>query len=383
MNFDLDPELVALREVARKFANEVIKPNARKWDEQSDIPPEVYRQLGELGFMGLLIPADLGGSELGYRGATTIIEETARHCGGTALMLCAHNGLCCGHIMIGGSDEQKRRYLPRLASGEWIGAWGLTEAKCGSDAVAMETMARLDGNEWVINGNKMFITNGGKADVFVIMAVTEPTGAVAKNRISAFIVERGTKGLIIGAKEDKLGVRASNTVALTFDEMRIPKENMCGEQGQGYKHALMVLERGRISIGALAVGLGRGAVEEALTYAQQRVTFGKPLIEHQAISFMLADMATRVEGARLMVRKAAWLQDTVGQSRLEACIAKLQASEIATQVGLDAIQILGGYGYIKEFPVERYMRDAKLMEIGEGSSQVQRMLIARSLLEAN
>ena len=382
MNFELSGEQAALRDVARKFAAEVIAPNARQWDRENDIPEEVYKQLGELGFMGLMIPAELNGSELGYVGTTIVIEEIARHCGGTALMLSAHNGLCCGHLLLAASDEQKKKFLPKLATGEHIGAWGLTEAKCGSDAAAMETSAVLDGNEWVINGNKMFITNGGKAQTFVIMAVTDPDRPKGR-RISAFIVEAGTKGLHTGAEEDKMGMRASNTVALTFDDMHVPRENLCGERGGGYVDTLKVLERGRIGIGALGVGLGRGALEEALTYSQQREAFGTAICNHQAIQFLMADMATNLDAARLLVRKAATLQDADKPCRVDASICKLFASEVATKAALDAIQIMGGYGYIKEMPVERYMRDAKLLEIGEGTSQIQRIIIARELLEAD
>ncbi len=380
MNFELSEEQIALRDMARKFAADVIAPGARAWDRENNIPDEVYKQLGELGFMGLMIPAELDGSQLGYVDATIVIEEIARHCGGTALMLSAHNGLCCAHLMIAASDAQKKKYLPRLATGEHIGAWGLTEAKCGSDAAAMETTAVLDGNEWVINGNKMFITNGGRAQTFVIMAVTDPDGRNGRN-ISAFIVEAGAKGLEIGAEEDKMGMRASNTVPLTFEDLRVPKENLCGKLGGGYIDTLKVLERGRIGIGALAVGLGRGALEESLAYSQQREAFGTAIANHQALQFMMADMATNIDAARLLVRKAASLQDAGQPCKMEASICKLFASETATKAALDAIQILGGYGYIKDMPVERYMRDAKLLEIGEGTSQIQRIIIARELLE--
>ncbi|UCG16088.1 MAG: acyl-CoA dehydrogenase family protein [Phycisphaerales bacterium] len=380
MNFELSDELVTLRDAVRKFAQEVIAPNARAWDRDGDIPDEVYGQLGELGLMGLAVPAELNGSGLSQLGSTVVIEEIARHCGATALMLCAHNGLCISHLLVAASDEQKRRYLPKLATGEHIGAWGLTETTCGSDAAALQTTAVADGNEWVINGNKMFITNGGKADLFVIMAVTDPGGERGRN-ISAFLVESGTKGLLVGNKEDKMGVRASNTVPLTFEDLRVPKGNLCGRLGEGYKDAMKVLNGGRASIAALSVGLGRGALEEALAYAQQRETFGKLLVEHQAVQFMLADMAVDVDAARLLVRRAATLRDAGESSRIEAAIAKLFASEMATRAALNAIQICGGYGYMKDMPVERYMRDAKLMEIGEGTSQIQRLVIARWLLD--
>lgn len=380
MNFELTEDQITLRDMARRFAAEVVAPNARAWDEASEIPDEIYRQLGELGMMGLTVPPELNGSGLNRVSASIVIEEIARHCGGTALMLAAHNGLALGHLMVSASDAQKQKYVPKLAAGEHIGAWGFTEPGCGSDAAAMESTAVRDGNEWVINGNKMFITNGGKAQVFVVLAVTDPNGRKGHN-ISAFIVEAGTPGLIIGKKEDKLGVRASNTVPLTFENMRVPHENLCGNLNEGYRDAMIVLERGRTTIAALSVGLGRGALEEALAYAQERHAFGKPIAQHQAIQFMLADMAVEVDAARLLVRRAAALQDAGKEARVEASAAKLFASEMATRAALNAIQICGGYGYMKDMPVERYMRDAKLMEIGEGTSQIQRMVIARAVLE--
>lgn len=380
MDYALPEELVALRDMARKFAAEAIAPNARAWDREGKLPDSIVAQFADLGFMGLLIPEELGGAGLGYLGVSVIIEEIARHCGGTALMLAAHNGLCCGHLLQGASDEQKRKYLPTLASGKTMGAWGLTEAGSGSDAAALRTTAVKDGNEWVINGDKMFITNGDTAGVFVVMARTDPDASKTKG-ISAFIVERDTKGLIIGPKEDKLGVRASGTVPLTFEEMRVPAANLCGELNRAFYDVLKVLERGRISIGALATGLARGALEEATSYSTQREQFGAPIAQHQAIQFKLADMATHVDAARLLVRKAALLQDAGESSNEASAVAKLFASEIATKACLDSIQIHGGYGYTKDMPVERYLRDAKLCEIGEGSSEIQRLIIARCVLE--
>jgi alkylation response protein AidB-like acyl-CoA dehydrogenase len=379
MDFELTEDQLTLRDMARRFAGEVLAPNARAWDEASDIPDAIYRQLGELGMMGLTAPPELNGSGLNRVSASIVIEEIARHCGSTALMLCAHNGLGLGHILTAGSDEQKQKYVPKLATGEHIGAWGFTEPGCGSDAAAMESTAVRDGDAWVINGNKMFITNGGKAQVFVVMAVTDPAGKKGRN-ISAFIVEAGTPGLIVGKKEDKMGVRASNTVPLTFEDMRVPHANLCGNLNEGYRDALIVLERGRTAIAALSVGLGRGALEESLAYSQERHAFGKPLAHHQAIQFMLADMAVEIDAARLLVRRAASLQDAGQVARVEASVAKLFASEMATRAALNAIQICGGYGYMKDMPVERYMRDAKLMEIGEGTSQIQRLVIARAIL---
>ncbi len=379
MDFELPEEMVALRELARRFAAEEIGPNAREWDREGEIPDEAIKKLGELGFMGTLVPADLGGAELGYLGNAIVIEEVARQCGGTALMLAAHNGLCQGHFMVAANDAQKKEYLPALASGGMFGAWCLTEPSCGSDAAALKTRAVLDGDEWVINGSKMFITNGAKAGVYV---VTAKTSDESKTRgISAFIVERDTPGLIIGAKEDKLGMRASDTVPLTFEDVRVPKENLCGELNNGFIDALKVLERGRITIGALSVGLGRGAMEEAISYGQQREQFGKPLVEHQTLQFMLADMAMEIDAARLLVHKAALLQDAGQDTAIESSMCKLFASEIATKACMNGIQICGGYGYTKDIPIERLMRDAKLCEIGEGSSQVQRMIISRHYLD--
>ncbi len=379
MDLELSDDLVALQDVARRFAADHIAPNARQWDREADIPRDIIAKLGELGFMGIFIPPEYGGCGFGDLEVTVIMEEIARHCGATALTLDAHNALCCAHLLHAASDEQKKKYLPKLATGEHIGAWALSEPGSGSDAAALTTEARLDGDSWVLNGAKQWITNGYHANVFVVMAKTTPEGG-AKG-ISGFIVERGTPGLTIGAKEDKMGMRGSDTVELTFENMRIPKENLCGELNMGFKHAMRVLERGRITIGAMAVGLARGALEESLAYAQQRMAFGKPIFEHQSIQFKLADMATNIEAARLMIRKAAVLSDAGQPCNFEAAAAKLFATEMATRAGLEAIQIHGGNGYTKEVPVERYLRDAKLCEIGEGSSEIQRIVISRHLLE--
>jgi len=379
MDFELSDDLVALQEMARRFAAEIIAPNARIWDREADIPRDVVAKLAELGFLGIFIPSEYGGCEFGDLSATVIMEEIARHCGATALMLDAHNALCSAHILLAANSDQKKKYLPRLAKGECLGAWALSEPGCGSDAAALQTTAKLDGDHWVLNGSKQWITNGHYAGVYVVMAQTMPEGG-AKG-ISAFIVERDTPGLIIGKKEDKLGMRASDTVGLTFENCRIPKENLCGDLNDGFIDAMKVLERGRITISAMAVGLGRGALEESLSYAKERIAFGKPIFDQQSIQFLLSDMATDVDAARLMTRKAAILSDMGKDSNMAASIAKLFSSEMATRAGMNAIQIHGGNGYTKEFPVERYMRDAKLCEIGEGTSQVQRIIIARQLLD--
>ncbi len=379
MNWELSDDFLALQDMARRFAAETIAPHARRWDREADIPREVVRKLAEAGFLGIFVPTEFGGAGLGDLGASVIIEEIARHCGATGLMLDAHNALCSAHIIRAANQEQKAKYLPRLAAGEYLGAWALSEPGCGTDASALTTTAVLEGNEWVLNGSKQWITNGHYAGVYVVMARTKPEGG-AKG-ISAFLVDRVTPGLVIGAKEDKLGMRASDTVGMMFDGCRIPKENLCGQLHNGFVDAMKVLERGRITISAISVGLARGALEESLAYAKQRTAFGKPIFEHQSIQFMLADMAMETDAGRLLTRKAAILSDAARPSNVDVCVAKLFTSEMATRACLNAIQIHGGMGYTKEVPVERYMRDAKLCEIGEGSSQAQRMIIARHLLE--
>ena len=380
MNFDLPEEIVALRDVVRDFAAREIRPHARQWDREQSMPDELVAKAGELGLLGIMVPPEYNGSGLGYLANAAIVEELARQDGGVALFVSAHNGLCISHLLIAANEEQKHKYFPKLATGEYIGAWGLSEPSCGSDAAALKTRAVKDGDGWRITGHKMFITNGARAQVFVVMALTEPEKG--PKGISAFIVERGAEGFSVGPKEDKMGIRSSDTAPLDFDNCYVGPEALVGELNHGYKHALAVLERGRVGIGALSVGLARGALEEALAYATEREAFRKPIAKHQAISFMLADMATEVEAARLLVRDAALSLDSGQSDPLKASVAKLFASEIATKVALQAIQIHGGYGYTKDMPVERYMRDAKLCEIGEGSSEVQRMIIARHLLAA-
>ena len=379
MNFDLPDDLVALEDMARKFAAEHIAPNARQWDREADLPRDLIAKLAELGFMGVFAPTEYGGVGLGDLGAAVIMEEIARHCGATALMLDAHNALCSAHILIGANEEQKAKYLPDLVSGKYLGAWALSEPGCGSDAAALTTTATKEGDTWVLNGSKQWITNGHYASLFVVMAKTTPEGG-AKG-ISAFFVERDTPGLIIGPKEDKMGMRASDTVGLTFEDCRVPAENLCGKLNEGFVDAMKVLERGRITIAAMAVGLARGAFEAALAYSKERMAFGKPLFAHQSVQFMLADMAMEIDAGRLLTRKAGILSDAGQPSNIEASMAKLYTSEMATKACLAAIQIHGANGYTKEFPVERYMRDAKLCEIGEGASDIQRMIIARHLLE--
>jgi len=379
MSFELPEDLVALRDMVRDFAAREIRPFARQWDEQQHLPDELIAKLAAIGLLGPMIATEYGGSGLGYLANSVMMEEVARQDGAVALFLAAHNGLCTTHILVAGpTEEQKRKYLPKLASGEYIGAWALTEPGCGSDAAAMKTRAVRDGRGWRITGHKQFITNGSRAKLFVVMAVTEPQ--LGPKGISAFLVERGAEGFSVGRKEDKLGMRASDTVTLNFDQVYVGPEALLGEYNMGYVDAMRTLERGRVGIAALSVGLARGALEESLAYASQRHAFGKPLAEHQAIQFMLADMATEIDAARLLVRDAALALDAGESDRLKASVAKMFASEIATKACLNAVQIHGGYGYTKEVPVERYLRDAKLCEIGEGSSQIQRIIIARELL---
>lgn len=379
MDFELSEELSGLQDVARRFAAEHIAPHAREWDRNAEIPRDLVAKLAELGFLGLFTPTEFGGSGLGDLGVAVITEEIARHCGATALMLDAHNALCTAHLLNGANDEQKAKYLPALAKGEYLGAWALSEPGCGSDAAALTTTAELKGEEWELNGAKQWITNGHYAGLFVIMAKTTPDGG--SKGISAFLVERDTPGLIIGPKEDKMGMRGSDTVGLTLDHLRIPKHALCGELHGGFLDSMKVLQRGRITIAAIAVGLARGALEESLRYAKQRESFGKPLFEHQSIQFKLANMAMEIDAGRLLTHKAAILSDRGEESNIEASMAKLFTSEMAVRHGLEAIQIFGGMGYTKEVPVERYLRDAKLCEIGEGSSEIQRIIIARHYLK--
>jgi alkylation response protein AidB-like acyl-CoA dehydrogenase len=379
MDFELTEDLRALQDVARRFAAEHIAPHARDWDREADLPRSLIRQLAELGFLGIFIPTEYGGCGFGDLEATVIMEEIARHCGATALMLDAHNALSGAHILLAGSQQQKAKYLPKLANGEYLGSWSLSEPGCGSDAAALTTTAVLEGDHWVLNGAKQWVTNGHYAGIYVVMAKTDPQAG--PKGISAFLVERGTPGLVTGPKEDKLGMRASDTVGLMLENVRVPRENLLGRANEAFPDVMKVLERGRITISAMSVGLARGALEESLKYAQQRVAFGKPIFEHQTIQFMLADMAMEIDAARLLTRKAAKLSDAGQPCNVDVSIAKLFASEMATRACLNAIQIHGGNGYTKDVPVERYMRDAKLCEIGEGSSQIQRMIIARHFLE--
>lgn len=375
---DFTEEQKAIQEAVRDLAVNTIKPVVMEYDESQAFPFDIVKELAGMGCMGILVPEEYGGSGLGYTEYALIIEELAKVDPSVALTVAAHNGLCTNHILMHGNEEQKRKYLPKLASGEFIGAWGLTEPVSGSDAAAMLTTAVKDGNEWVLNGSKTFITHGGVGHVAVIMAVTDKSKH--SRGISAFIVEKGIPGFIVSKKENKLGMRSSDTCQLTFDNCRVHAENLIGIEGEGFKQAMKILEGGRISIAALSVGLAEGALQESLKYSGERHQFGKPINAFQGIQFKFADMATEIEAARLMTFKAATIKDSGKPLGNIAAMAKLFASEVAERCSNQAVQIFGGYGFIKDFPVEKFYRDVKLLTIGEGTSEVQRIVISRTLL---
>ncbi len=378
MDFELSEEQQQLRTTVREFAEKELAPHSREWDERPAFPREVFTKLGELGLAGACWEEKYGGSGLGALEWALLMEELARADAGVALSLAAHHGLCAAHINLAGSDAQKQRFLPPLATGEKVGCWGLTEPGSGSDAGGMRTTAVRDGSHYVLNGSKNFITNGGIADTAVVMAVTDR--AKGKKGISALVVERGTKGFRAGRKEDKLGVRSSDTSELAFEDCRVPAENLLGEEGMGFVDTLRILDRGRIGIAAFSIGIARAALEASIRYARERKQFGHAIADFQAIQFKIAEMATKVDAARLLAFRAAALAVGGRPHTAESSMAKLFATEAAVEVALEAIQVHGGYGYIKEYPVERYLRDAKLGTIGEGTSEVQRLVIARLLL---
>ncbi len=378
MDFTFTEEQEMTRKTVRDFAEKEIRPVAAYHDQTGEFPTKTIAQMGSLGLMGMLIPTDYEGAGLDTICFALALGEVARVCGSHALIMSAHNPLGMGNIWLSGNEAQKKRYIPDLASGRKLAAWALTEPASGSDAAAMKTTAKKTSGGWVIDGAKNFCTNAPVASTFVIMAVTDP--ARGNKGISAFIVERGNPGLKVGKVEDKLGVRASGTAQVLLSDCEVAKDALLGEENRGFVNALRILDNGRIGIGAMAVGLAQGAFEESVKYAKGRVQFAKPIAEHQAIQFMLADMAMRIEAARSLVHRAAWLKDQGRPFKREAAMAKLYASEMSSFVTNRAIQIHGGYGYIKDYPVERLMRDAKLTEIGEGTSEVQRLVIARELL---
>jgi butyryl-CoA dehydrogenase len=378
MNFDLTEEQKLLKQTIRDFAETQIAPGAAARDEAARFPTELIPKMAELGLFGIMIPQEYGGAGLDTLSAAIIGEELARVDAAIALIVASHNSLCAAHILNFGSEMQKQKYLPSLARGEKLGAWALTEPGSGSDAAALKTRATLEGEHWVLSGEKQFITQGSTAGVYVIMTSTEPSQG--KRGISAFIAESGTAGLRVGKIENKLGVRASDTVAVQIEDARVPKANLLGQLNGSFDDVLKVLQGGRVGIGAMAVGIAQGAFEESIKYARMRKQFGKPIAEFEAIQWMLADMATEIDAARLLVYRAAQLKDRGMPFVTAASEAKLYAAETAMRSTTKAIQIHGGYGYIKDYPVERYFRDAKICEIGEGTSEIQRMIIAKELL---
>ncbi len=379
MNFDTSETQKMIAESIRDFAKQHITPFMMEWDEKQIFPVELFHKLGEMGFMGVFIPQKYGGSGLNYHEYITVVEEISKVDSSIGLSVAAHNSLCTGHIYYFGNDTQKEKWLPKLASGQWIGAWGLTEHNTGSDAGGMNTTAKKEGDFYILNGSKNFITHGKSGDVAVVMARTgEKEDA---HGMSAFVIEKGTPGFTSGKKENKLGMRASETAELIFDNCRVPKENLLGNEGDGFVQALKVLDGGRISIGALSLGIAKGAYEAALKYAKERVQFGKPISEFQAISFKLADMATEIEASELLLHKAASMKDNNQRMTKIGAMAKMYASEACVKIASDAVQIHGGYGYTKDFPVEKFYRDSKLCTIGEGTTEIQKVVIARSILK--
>lgn len=378
MDFKKDELTLQIAQTTADFARQYIKPYVMLWDEEQEFPVHVFKEMGKLGLMGVLVPETYGGAGLGYAEYATIIAEVAKVCGSAGLSLAAHNSLCTGHILAFGNEAQKQKYLPKLATAEWIGAWGLTEAGTGSDAGNMQTTAVQDGEDWILNGTKCWITHGKSGDIAVVIARTgEPRG---KNNATAFVVERGTAGFSGGKKENKLGMRASETAEMIFDNCRIPDANRLGNVGDGFKQSLKVLDGGRISIAALALGIAKGAYEAALQYAKERHQFDQPIAAFQGISFKLADMATEIMASELLILQAADKKNKGLPMTKEAAMAKYYASEVAVKVANDAVQIFGGYGYTKDFPVEKFYRDSKLCTIGEGTSEIQKIVIAREVL---
>lgn len=379
LNFEYSETQSHIAESARAFALQHILPYVREWDENQKFPVELFRKAGELGFMGILVPENLGGSGLGYHEYIAIIEEISKIDPSIGLSIAAHNSLCTNHILSFGNEEQKARWIPKLASGSWIGAWGLTEHNTGSDAGGMSTTAIQDGQDWILNGAKNFITHAISGDVAVVIARTGEKGD--SRGMTAFVVEKGTPGFSSGKKEDKLGMRASETAELIFDQCRIPDANRLGPVGEGFIQSMKILDGGRISIGALSLGIAKGAYEASIKYSKERVQFGKPISQFQAISFKLADMATEIEAAELLVHKAAFLKNGGKPVTQLSAMSKMYASEVCVRVSNEAVQIHGGYGYTKDFPVEKFYRDSKLCTIGEGTTEIQKLVIAKNILK--
>ena len=379
MNAEVLENLEIIEESARNFAKKEILPHVMEWDETQHFPVECMKELGQQGFLGVLVPEEYGGSGLGYQEYVTIITEIAKVCGSVGLSLAAHNSLCTGHILAFGNEEQKQKYLPKLASGEHIGAWGLTEANTGSDAMRMQCVGVEDGDYYVINGTKNWITHGISRDVAVVLV---RTGESLDSRgITAFVIEDGTPGFSAGKKENKLGMRCSETAEMVFDNCRVHKSQILGNVGEGFIQAMKILDGGRISIAALALGIAKGAYEASVKYSKEREQFGQPISNFQAISFKLADMATKIQAAELLIRKAAYLKNNHKKVTTLSAMAKYYASEICVQASTEAVQIFGGYGYTKDFPVEKYYRDSKLCTIGEGTSEIQKLVISRNVIK--
>jgi alkylation response protein AidB-like acyl-CoA dehydrogenase len=379
MNFEKSENQLMIAQMVRDFTEKEIRPHVMTWDESQEFPREVFRKMGELGLMGVLVPQEYGGSGLGYFEYISVIEEVAKVCGSVGLSVAAHNSLCTNHILEFANEEQKQKYLPKLASGEWIGAWGLTEANTGSDAMRMKCTAVQDGDYWVINGTKNWITHGISGEVAVVLVRTGDL--LDSHGITAFIIERGTPGFSGGKKENKLGMRASETAELIFDNCRVHKSQVCGEVGKGFQQAMKILDGGRISIGALALGIAKGAFEAAVKYAKEREQFGQPIANFQAIAFKLADMETEIQAAEALLYQAAYMKNHKMKMTKESAMAKYYASEVSVRCATEAVQIFGGYGYTKDFPVEKFYRDSKLCTIGEGTSEIQKLVISREILK--
>ncbi len=379
MNFKQSELTQQVAQTAKDFAQQYIKPQLMEWDESQEFPLHIFKEMGKLGLMGVFVPEEYGGSGMGYFEYSVVIQEIAKVCGSIGLSLAAHNSLCTGHILAFGNEEQKKKYLPKLATAEYLGAWGLTEANTGSDAGNMKTTAVKDGNDWILNGTKCWITHGKSGDVAVVVCRTgEPR---AKDNSTAFVVERGIPGFSAGKKENKLGMRASETAEMIFDNCRIPDANRLGNVGAGFKQSMKVLDGGRISIAALSLGIAKGAYEASVQYSKERYQFDQPIANFQGISFKLADMATEIAAAELLIDQACYLKNNGLPMTKEAAMAKYYASEVAVKVSTDAVQIFGGYGYTKDFPVEKFYRDSKLCTIGEGTSEIQKIVIAREALK--
>jgi alkylation response protein AidB-like acyl-CoA dehydrogenase len=379
MNFDKNENQEMIAQMVRDFAEKEIRPFMRKWDDEEFFPIDTMKKLGEMGLLGIFIPEEYGGAGFSYNEYATALMEIGKVCGGIGLSVAAHNSLCTGHIYYHGSKEQKEKYLPKLATGQFIGAWGLTEANTGSDAMRMATTAVKDGKYWVINGTKNWITHGLSGDISIVLV---RTGELLDSKgITSFIIEKGTPGFSAVKIKDKLGVRASETAELIFDNVRIPEENVIGEVGMGFIQAMQILDGGRISIASLSCGIARGAYEASVKYAKEREQFGQPIAHFQAIAFKLADMLTQIEAAELLTFQAAYLKDNHQPLTKQGAYAKYYASEVAVKCGNEAVQIMGGYGYTKEYPAEKFLRDAKLMTIGEGTSEIQKIVISREILK--